>query len=118
MAWLKEALVEFKTEFEAEIPIVPSRRMLRQITFLKGSFGPETAEQHMADWELGKRLQVEGHPVPFKAEYEHAAGYWHRVVRPMILASLYGHFDLDNIDTLIAEAKTTKEYYDELDRGE
>lgn len=36
-------------------------------------------------WTIGKRLQITHHQIPFKTEYEVAAGLWY-VVRKEILA--------------------------------
>ena len=57
----------------SELPIVPPFKVLK---FLAGYGGRDNFLHH---WEIGKKIQREHEGIPFKTEYECAAGLWSEI---------------------------------------
>ena len=95
--WAREML----STIEEGVPIVPNAEL--RLAIRRCRVDEEDAEQRMEDWNTGKRLQSEGHPVPYAYEDEHATGYYNRVIRPQILALVKKELAMQSLEEWIAE---------------
>lgn len=82
------------------IPVVPSPSLQWLIRGLKS--GTSNPDLHHEDWQRGKRLQMEGHAIPYQHEWEHATGLYNRVIRPQLIELLAEELGIKN---LLADAE-------------
>ena len=73
---------------EALVPQVPSKEFalcFKRSYFLHLHGG---SGQAMEDWGIGKDLQCKGYDVDYHFEAEQAAGFYHRVLRPVLVRAI------------------------------